>query len=57
MTSLPFVVAEKPLGIVIEGGKSRKPAVRFWAYMWATDDDDDADPKHWHDLVPVGPLA
>jgi len=55
MTSLPFVVAEKPLGIVIEGGKSRKPAVRFWAYMWAADDD--TDPEHWHDVVPVGPLA
>jgi hypothetical protein len=55
MTSLPFVVAEKPMGIVIEGGKSRKPVVRFWAYMWAADDDTDM--EHWHDLVPVGPLV
>ena len=55
MTSLPFDAADKPLGIVIEGGKSQKPVVRFWAYMWAADDD--TDPEHWHDLVPVGPLA
>ena len=55
MTSLPFVVREKPLGIVIKDGKGRKPAVRFWAYMWAEDEEDS--PGHWHDLVPVGPTG
>ncbi len=55
MTSLPFVVREKPLGIVIKNGKGRKPTVRFWAYMWAEDEEDS--PGHWHDLVPVGPTG
>ena len=55
MTSLPFVVTEKPLGIVIKDGKSGAPAVRFWAYMWAADDEERL--RHWHDLVPVGPTS
>ena len=55
MTSLPFIVNEKPLGIVIRDGKARSPAVKFWAYMWAADADED--PRHWHDLVPVGPTS
>jgi hypothetical protein len=40
-----------PLGIVIKnGGASRKP-VRFWAYLWAADEETSAD--HWHQRVPT----
>ena len=55
MTCLPFVVTERPLGIVIKDGKVPKPAVRFWAYMWASDEEEGL--RHWHDLVPVGPTG
>ena len=40
-----------PLGIVIKtGGPSRKP-VRFWAYLWAADEETSVD--HWHQRVPT----
>jgi hypothetical protein len=40
-----------PLGIVIKtGGASRKP-VRFWAYLWAADEETSVD--HWHQRVPT----
>lgn len=55
MTRLPFVIREKPLGIVINNGRDRKPPVKFWAYMWATDDD--ALMSHWHEAVPVYPAG
>jgi hypothetical protein len=40
-----------PLGIVIKnGGPSPKP-VRFWAYLWAADEETSVD--HWHQRVPT----
>lgn len=40
-----------PLGIVIKnGGPSRQP-VRFWAYLWAADEETSVD--HWHQRVPT----
>jgi hypothetical protein len=49
VTSLPFVVTERPLGIVIRNGSSPARGASIWAYMWA---DDEEDTPHWHDLVP-----
>ena len=49
MTSLPFVVPERPLGIVIRNGSSPVRGASIWAYMWAADEEDT---PHWHDLVP-----
>lgn len=51
MTSLPFAQSE-PLGIVIRTGASKPKPVRFWAYLWAADDEDAAD-QHWHQRVPA----
>lgn len=52
MTSLPFVVEEQARGIVIRtADTSRTRPVRVWAYMWAADEDDQ--PIHWHERVPV----
>lgn len=49
--SAPAVASTKPLGIVIKnGGPSPKP-VRFWAYLWAADEEASAD--HWHQRVPA----
>lgn len=51
MSALPLVVPEKPLGIVIKnGGPTPKPA-RFWAYLWAADEESADD--HWHQRVPT----
>jgi hypothetical protein len=50
VTTLPVAVPSMPLGIVIKnGGPSRKP-VRFWAYLWAADEESSED--HWHLRVP-----
>ena len=51
MTSLPMVMEEMPVGIVIRTAKEKPRPVRFWAYMWAQDDE--AGDEHWHDRVPV----
>ncbi|MBA3316933.1 MAG: hypothetical protein H0T50_02440 [Gemmatimonadales bacterium] len=51
MTPLPAALPSTPLGIVImNGGPTPKP-VRFWAYMWAGDEE--ASEDHWHQRVPT----
>ena len=43
---------DKPIGIVIRSGApAPKLPVRFWAYLWAADDEDTAE-NHWHQRVP-----
>ncbi|MBA3658236.1 MAG: hypothetical protein H0W67_01405 [Gemmatimonadales bacterium] len=41
----------EPRGIVITTGPSEPRPVRFWAYLWAADEEADSD--HWHDRVPA----
>jgi hypothetical protein len=51
LVSASAAVSATPLGIVIKnGGPSRKPA-RFWAYLWAADEETSVD--HWHQRVPT----
>jgi hypothetical protein len=53
VTRLPHVVAHaEPLGIVIRSGAPQPKPVRFWAYLWATDDEDAVE-QHWHQKVPA----
>ena len=52
MTSLPLVAPAGPLGIVIKNGAPSRKPVKFWAYLWATDDDDAVE-QHWHQRVPA----
>lgn len=42
----------EPVGIVIRAGASTAKPVRFWAYLWAADDEDAMD-QHWHQRVPA----
>jgi hypothetical protein len=49
MTSLPVVVADRPIGIVIHNGRAKPRGTAIWAYMWAADDEE---LPHWHDVVP-----
>jgi hypothetical protein len=51
----PFVAPaheSEALGIVIRSGAPSPKPVRFWAYLWAADDED-AMEKHWHERVPA----
>jgi len=51
VSALPLVVPEKSLGIVIKVGGPAPKAARFWAYLWASDEES-AD-EHWHQRVPT----
>ena len=51
MTSLPTVVPSVPLGIVIKSGARSPKPVRFWAYMWAADEE--CSDSHWHQKIPA----
>jgi hypothetical protein len=52
VTSFPLAPQSEPLGIVIQSGARTPKPVRFWAYVWATDDEDTKD-QHWHQRVPA----
>ncbi len=49
VTSLPLALPPEPLGIIIKSGHSVARPVKFWAYVWAHDEDG---PEHWHQVVP-----
>lgn len=51
MTSLPLVVPSVPVGIVIRNGAPAPRPARFWAYLWAADEESAED--HWHQRVPT----
>ena len=52
VSTLPLVMQRQPLGIVIRSGAPKPKPVRFWAYLWAADEDDAVE-QHWHQRVPV----
>jgi hypothetical protein len=51
MRTPALVVPASAVGIVIKSGPPVRKPVRFWAYMWATDEDTGED--HWHQHVPT----
>lgn len=51
MTTLPLATPAVPLGIVIRNGAPAPKKVRFWAYMWAADEE--SAEEHWHQRVPT----
>jgi hypothetical protein len=51
VTSLPSLAPSVPLGIVIKSGAGSPKPVRFWAYLWAADEESSED--HWHQRVPT----
>ena len=56
MSSLPLTIPAQPLGIVIRSGAPQPKPVRFWAYLWAADEED-ARELHWHEKVPLTHLT
>jgi hypothetical protein len=55
MTSLPVLLDETTVGIVIRTPSAAPRPVRFWAYLWATDEATEGRP--WHERVPVERIA
>jgi len=51
VTGFPSVAPSVPLGIVIKSGAGAPKPVRFWAYLWAADEESSDD--HWHQRVPT----
>ncbi|HET9481471.1 MAG TPA: hypothetical protein VFP98_06940 [Candidatus Polarisedimenticolia bacterium] len=51
MASRPLVVPQVPVGIVIKNGAPAQKPARFWAYMWAADEE--SAEHHWHQRVPT----
>ena len=47
----PIVAPSVPLGIIIKTGTAVQKPVRFWAYLWAADED--STENHWHQRVPT----
>jgi hypothetical protein len=52
VTRLSRAVHAEALGIVIRSGAPKPKPVRFWAYLWA-DDEEEAVEQHWHEKVPA----
>jgi hypothetical protein len=48
----PASLQSEAHGIVIQSGAPKPKPVRFWAYLWAADDDN-ANQQHWHERVPT----
>jgi hypothetical protein len=47
MTSLPLVLDDEPIGIILRAGRQLARPARIWAYCWCTDADESADePPH-----------
>jgi len=55
MTSLPVLLDETIRGIVIRTPSAAPRPVRFWAYLWASDEANEGRP--WHERVPVERVA
>jgi hypothetical protein len=52
MTS-PSPAADAPaVGIIIRSGAPAPKPARFWAYLWAADEENSSN-EHWHQRVPT----
>jgi hypothetical protein len=51
MRTPALVLPAAAVGIVIKSGAPAAKPARFWAYMWAEDEDIGDD--HWHHHVPT----
>jgi hypothetical protein len=45
-------LTSEAVGIVIQSGAPEPKPVRFWAYLWAADEEN-ASHQHWHERVPT----
>ncbi len=48
MTSLPLVLDDEPIGIILRAGKQPLRPAKIWAYCWFTDEGEAGDHTHRH---------
>jgi len=48
MTSLPLVLDDEPLGIILHAGRQVLRPAKIWAYCWFTDEGEAGDHTHRH---------
>jgi hypothetical protein len=53
MTSLPLILDDEPMGIILRAGHQVLRPAKIWAYCWFTDEGEDGDHTHRH--LPVDP--
>lgn len=51
MTSIPVVLDQEPLGIILRTGRQLLRPAKIWAYCWCTDEAPNG--GHTHELIPV----
>ncbi|MGH7536851.1 MAG: hypothetical protein ACREMG_14905 [Gemmatimonadales bacterium] len=51
MTSIPLVLDDEPLGIIMRAGHSAIRPAKIWAYCWFADESEDGD--HTHNHLPI----
>ena len=53
MTTLPLVLDDEPMGIILRAGQLVLRPAKIWAYCWCRDEGEDGDHTHRH--LPVDP--
>lgn len=48
MTSLPLVLDEEPIGIILRAGRNLLRPAKIWAYCWCADETESGEPPHLH---------
>jgi hypothetical protein len=48
MTSLPLVLDEEPIGIILQAGRRLLRPAKIWAYCWFAEEPESPDPSHRH---------
>ena len=53
MTSLPLMIDDEPMGIILRAGRQILRPAKIWAYCWFLDEGENGD--HTHNHLPVDP--
>jgi len=53
MTTLPLVLDDEPMGIILRAGQQILRPAKIWAYCWFLDEGENGDHTHRH--LPVDP--
>lgn len=53
MTTLPLVLDDEPIGIILRVGQQVLRPAKIWAYCWFTDEGENGDHTHRH--LPIDP--
>jgi len=52
MTSLPLVLDDEPIGIILSAGRRMLRPAKIWAYCWFTDEAEEGVGDHTHRHLP-----